>query len=290
MKRISYKFLLIVIATNAMNQNMLFSINFSAISKGITKGVEIAGHVATGIDVAMNIASVGVTLWGSEKDQARMAKGMQISGLITSIAQGDFETAEAHAQSMRGSKAQSDAFYIPIPAEELAEADIVLAPEASSFSRRSFGDINIIPNDQLQRLRASEKTITINDTKLAQFGILKNQLVFEARLPQNINEEKMYKLMNNVEVIFKAVAKEGDPSKLNIICYRLVPKNRTSYSKTGHEITETVTLKKEFVTIALPKSDLQKNFFFGTTNNELSIFHKEGNDIIKTTLIQKMVE
>lgn len=280
MKSVSHKLLLTFVVISVFRQDSLKAMNVSSVIEGISKGVEIAGYVATGVDTAMNVANLGVMLWGSDKDRARMAKGMQITGLITSIAKGDFESAEAHAESIRGSK--SDAQYTSLTAEELAEADIV--PAESVPVTRSFGDIDKMSDSEVAKLRKNKKTITIDNTKLAQFGILKNQLVFEAQLPKKVNEEKMYELMNGIEILFKAEQDRQDSSKLNIVCYRLFSTDPKSLPKGKKPIVT----KHEFVTIALSKKDLQKNFFLGTTNNELSIFHKEGNAIVKTTLIQQM--
>ena len=95
------KLLLIATCSTALHQSLILSLNFGSIASTVSKGVEIAGHVASGVDVAMNIASVGVTLWGSDADKERMAKGLGITSMITSIARGDFESAEAHAAAVR---------------------------------------------------------------------------------------------------------------------------------------------------------------------------------------------
>lgn len=96
--------------------------------KALKKGVEIAGHVGTAVDTAMGVATVGVTLWGNDKDKERMNKANMITSIATSLARGNVTEAQTAAEGLRGSQKESF-IYEPSSADALGDADIVAVKE-----------------------------------------------------------------------------------------------------------------------------------------------------------------
>lgn len=233
----------------------------------ISKGIEIAGHIGTAVDTAMGIATVGVTLWGNDKDKERMNKAIGITSIITSLARGDVAGAQTAAEAFKGP--QKDSFiYEPLTAEELADADIV--PAEQRPMGRAIGDQTKYEADKLAILNAQRKAITVDDLKIAQFSDAKNQLVFIAKeLPQSVNQSKIYKLLNGIEILF--TLENINNNTVNIVVKRLV-------GDTGIEIGR----------VKCSLHELQKGLYIGTTNGELSIFFRDGNLIKKTILIKNM--
>lgn len=257
--------------------------SMGAVAKVVSKGVDIAGKVASVVDVAMNIANVGVTLWGNDKDKARMAKGMAISGIITSLARGDLQGAQASAdatnEAFKGSL--SSIQYQPLMANELADADIVAVEEPPVIQYRSVpirqywsapigGGPSGPTADQRTAAQAQRKTVSIDDLKIAQFSEAKNQLVFMATgIPQVAGQSLIYTLLNGKQILFTTQSVQNNTA--NIVIKEF---NGTTATQIGN--------------IQCSLDQLIKGLFVGTTNGELSIFFKDGNLIKKTILIKNM--
>ncbi len=270
-----YKFSYIIFAICLLDHRSMEPINFSAISSGFKKGVEIAGHVATGVDMAMGIAGVGVTLWGSEGDKERFTKASNITSIVTSLARGDINGAQSAAEAVRGKKAESPV-YEPLTEDALADADIVQVDAAPRVRR--IGDRTLIPLLEIAPLRMMQKIVTIDDLKIAQFEIAKNQLVFLAKdLPQAVNQSKIYRLLNDVEVLFTVKSVQNNIA--NIIV-KVIQGNNPNPLEGVRAI--------EIGDIKCSINELQKGLYIGTTNGELSIFFRDGNTINKTILIKNM--
>lgn len=276
-----YKFSCIIFAVCLLAHRTMQPINFSVISSGfkkgaevVKKGVEIAGHVATGVDMAMGIAGVGVTLWGSEGDKERFTKASNITSIVTSLARGDINSAQSAAEAVRGKKAESP-IYEPLTEDALADADIV---QVGAPTGRAIGDRTLIPLLEITPLRMMQKIVTIDDLKIAQFEIAKNQLVFLAKdLPQTVNQSKIYRLLNGVEVLFTVKSVQNNIA--NIIV-KVIQGNNTNPLQ-GVPAMEIGDIKCSI-------NELQKGLYIGTTNGELSIFFRDGNTINKTVLIKNM--
>jgi hypothetical protein len=265
------RYLSIIVACCLLNHTTTHTM--SSAFKVVQKGVEIAGHIATAVDTAMQIANVGVSLWGNDTDKARMAKGMGITSIVTSLVKGDIHGAQAAADTIKG--APTNQVYQPLLADELADADIVPVDVDESTVRRtrSLGDVTIIPSLERNALTAERKEFSVNDLQVLKFPDKpddKQLALLLTQIPQEAQKSKIYKLPNGIEILFTTKTIENNIATI---------------------VIKRMTGPQRAVEIGSCKSaldQLKKGLFIGYTNGELSIFFKEGNLIKKTILIENM--
>jgi hypothetical protein len=253
-------------------------INFGQIEKGIETAAKIGKTVAGVVQGGLQIATIGVQLWGSDADKARFAKVSGFINIGALVASGDFDGAKDAVLQLGGTPSTDQG------------GDLVGLINGNSESpvagiANAVGDIKTLSPAQLTMLNASKKIITVNDLKIGQLSDLKDQIVFEAMVPA-MNTQQLIQLPNGQQIVLQT-----RPLELGLRAKMPYKGHWQNYTQiVVHRVDKRgmTTILNERGSIVLTKDELAalKTIWCNITNNTFGIFHTVGQNIILSDFIQ----